>query len=71
MDRTAVRFDMIDDATAEVLRQKTKAERLAIAHGMWRSASSLIHSVVRSTYPDWTDAQIQREAARRLSHGAV
>lgn len=54
-----------------VLRDKSPAERLAIAHGMWSHARRLIVSVLQAEHPDWTAAEVNREAARRLSHGAV
>lgn len=63
--------DVIDDAMAEVLRSKTEAERLAIAHRMWDYARDTILNVLRDEHPDWNTAEIQREASRRLSHGAV
>ena len=39
MGRKPLNLEMMDDAMADVLRAKTPAERLAIANGMWRSAS--------------------------------
>jgi hypothetical protein len=65
------KIDAIDDQMAEVFRLKSGRERLAIAHGMWRSASRMIHRVVRAEHPEWSDDRINRETARRLSHGAV
>jgi len=64
-------FEMIDDAMAAVLRTKTPAERLAISNGMWRSARQMIDAILRKEHPDWSAAAIQREVARRMSHGAV
>jgi hypothetical protein len=64
-------IEVVDNVMAEVLRQKTPAQRLAIANGMWQSASRMITYVLREQHPRWTDAQIRRETARRLSHGAV
>ena len=64
-------IEVVDDQMAEIFRSKSEAERLAIAHSMWRSASRMIRCVLRAEHPDWTDGQICREAARRLSHGAV
>jgi hypothetical protein len=61
----------MDDCMVPILRAKTPTERLAIAHGMWRFARDMIASVLRGEHPDWTDEQIQREVARRISHGAV
>jgi hypothetical protein len=62
---------MIDDHMADVLRSKSEAERLAIAHGLWRSARHMLRSILKAGHPDWTDEQIRHEVARRLSHGAV
>jgi len=63
--------EVIDDAMARVYASKTGAERLAIASGMFASARRMLLSHLRSEHPDWTDEQVSREAARRLSHGAV
>jgi lauroyl/myristoyl acyltransferase len=71
MDRCVPHFDMVDDRMAEVFRAKTPAERLAIAHGMWRSAGRMLRYVVRDEHPDWPDERVRQEAARRLSHGAT
>ena len=65
------RWEMVDDAMAAILRQKTPAQRLAIAFGMWDFAKQMIRSVLRAEHPDWTPEQIKRETARRMSHGAV
>jgi Rv0078B-related antitoxin len=71
MRRKPLSVEMMDDAMAEVLRAKSPAERLAIANGMWRSASRMIEAILRAEQPDWTDDEIRREVARRMSHGAV
>jgi hypothetical protein len=65
------RIEMIDDAMVEVLRQKTDAERFAMIDQMWRFARDLIRNNLRRDHPEWSEDQIQRETARRLSHGAV
>lgn len=64
-------IEVMDDRMAEILRQKTGAERLAIANGMYASARRMLISHLRTTHPDWSDEQVMHEAARRLSHGAV
>jgi hypothetical protein len=71
MRRKPLNVEMMDDAMANVLRAKTPAERLAIASGLWCSASRMIEAVLRAEQPDWTDDDIRREVARRMSHGAV
>lgn len=55
----------------EVIRRKSGAERLRIASGMYSSARRMLISHLRATHPDWSPAEVEREAARRLSHGAA
>jgi len=65
------RIEVLDSRMADVLRQKTEAERLRIASKMWVSARTMLTHLLRSEHPDWDETQVQREVARRLSHGAV
>ena len=65
------RYDVIDDAMAAVLAQKTEQQRLEIAFGMWRSARAMIQAIVAAEHPDWSEAEVQKAIARRMSHGAV
>ena len=65
------RIEVIDDDMAATLRQKTGAQRLEIASRMFGSARRMLLSHLRSVHPDWDQRQIEREASRRLSHGAV
>lgn len=65
------RIEVLDDTMAEVLRRKTPAERLAIGFGLWRSARTLLRGQLASLHPEWDAAHLDREVARRLSHGAV
>ena len=44
---------------------------LEIASRTFGSARRMLLSHLRSVHPDWDQHQIEREAARRLSHGAV
>ena len=63
--------EILDPQIVEILRRKTPAERLSQAFGMWETAGLIIRSAVRQQHPEWDDDQIQRESARRLSHGAT
>jgi hypothetical protein len=63
--------EVVDDDMARVLRSKTGAERLKIAFGMFTSARRMLLSHLGASHPDWSQAEILRETARRLSHGAV
>jgi len=65
------RIEVLDERMAEILRRKTPAERLAIGFGLWRSAHTLLRGQLASLHPEWDAAQLDREVARRLSHGAV
>lgn len=65
------RIEVVDEAMAEVLRRKSPAERLAIGFGLWRSARKMLRGQLTSLHPEWPAERIEREVARRLSHGAV
>lgn len=67
----AGQIEVLDDQVAEILRAKSGTERLRIAHAMWSSARQMLWHYLRSEHPDWDESQVQREVARRLSHGAV
>jgi Rv0078B-related antitoxin len=64
-------WEMVDEAMAEILRQKTPAQRLAITDGLWRMARDLIHGTLKSDHPEWSHEELQRATARRMSHGAI
>lgn len=64
------KFEVIDERMAEVYRRKTPAERLAIAHDLWRYARLRLVAAVQWQHPDWDDAAVNREVSRRLLHGS-
>jgi hypothetical protein len=71
MPTDPTKWEMVDNAMVAVLRRKTPAERLAIAFGMWDFAKEMIRANLRKEHSDWSDEQIQRATARRMSHGRV
>ena len=71
MKALPARIEVMSEEMAAVLRQKTGAQRLQIASSMFASARRMLISHLRAEHPDWDDRRIDREAARRLSHGAV
>ena len=71
MEPDETRIEVVDDEMAAVLRRKSGAERLRIANGLFRTAQRLIRSRLRAEHPDWTEQQITREIARRISHGLI
>jgi hypothetical protein len=71
MDPRIRSIEVMDDRVAEILRRKSSAERIAIADGMWRFAREMIYAIVTREHPDWSNDEIQRQVARRMSHGAI
>ena len=66
---TPSRIDRMDDATREMLRNKTPAERLAIAFGCNRMMRLRLEGHLRTYHPEWGDEQIFAEIARRMARG--
>jgi hypothetical protein len=64
-------FEILDDQMADVLRQKSEVERLKIAARMWRSARAILRGAIQTEHPDWDAERVNREIARRISHGVV
>jgi len=64
-------FEMMDDAMADILRRKTEVERLRIAGRMWKSARVILRGAIQTEHPDWDAERVNREIARRISHGVV
>jgi hypothetical protein len=64
-------IEVVDDTMAEILRHKTPAERIRIGFGLWTSARHMLMTHLKKIHPDWDDARIEKELARRLSHGAI
>jgi hypothetical protein len=63
----AGQIEVVDEAVAEILRQKTPAERIALASEMHRTARLLITARLQEQHPEWTDEAIAREVARRMT----
>lgn len=64
-------IEVVDDLMADVLRGKTAAERIRIAFEIWISTRNMLLVHLRKTHPDWNDARVNKEVARRLSRGAI
>jgi hypothetical protein len=63
-------IEVIDDQTAEVYRRMSVAQKIAVAHGMWRYARERLTAAVRWLHPDWDERAVRREVARRLLNGS-
>jgi Rv0078B-related antitoxin len=64
-------IEVVDDTVADVLRNKSVAERLAIVDGLRRLAREVIRANVAREHPEWSEAQFRRQVARRMWHGAA
>ncbi|MBX3418886.1 MAG: hypothetical protein KF851_14885 [Pirellulaceae bacterium] len=71
MNRLLHKFEMIDETMAEVLRQKTDAQRLRSVDAFWQSARAILLAAIRTEHPDWEKEKVQREVARRISNGVL
>jgi hypothetical protein len=63
--------EVLDEAMAEVLRQKRPEDRLRIGFDLWISARNMLTTHIRRTHPDWDEKAVEREVARRLLHGTL
>jgi hypothetical protein len=64
-------IEVMDDTLAEVLRRKTPQERIKIGFGLWTSARDMLLAYLKKTHPEWSIEMVEKEVARRLSHGIV
>ena len=64
-------IEVVDDAMAEILRRKTPAERIQIGFNLWVSARDMLRAHLKRTHPDWSAERLEKEVAKRLSHGTV
>jgi hypothetical protein len=59
-------IEVIEDDLAEILRQKTPAERIAMAADANETARIITAAGIRHCHPEWSEQQVQREVARRM-----
>jgi Rv0078B-related antitoxin len=59
-------IEIIDDALAAVLRNKTPAERIAMAADANETARKLAAAGIRHDHPDWSQRDVESEVARRM-----
>lgn len=62
-------IEVVDDAMADIMRQKTPAEKVAMIGNAHRMAKRLMASGIRRMHPDWSEEVIREEVCRRLLHG--
>jgi len=64
-------IEVVDDRVAELLRRKSGPERLALASSLFAFVRGVLVRALRAEHPDWDERRVAREAARRLTHGAI
>jgi len=62
-------IEVVDRALAEVLRARTPTERIAMALDAGRTLRLVVEGSIRTRHPDWDDARVSAELARRMSLG--
>ncbi len=62
-------IEIVDREMATILAQKTEAERLQIAWGMWRSARNMLTRLVQAENNELSADEVQAEVSRRLASG--
>ncbi|HEY3394774.1 MAG TPA: hypothetical protein VGK58_18860 [Lacipirellulaceae bacterium] len=62
-------IEVVEDALAAVLRQKTPAERIAMIGSANRTARMIAAAGIRYQHPDWDEVKIQNEVIRRVCGG--
>jgi len=70
MNRSRVQIKTPDQEVVEILQAKTPQERLSIAFGMWSAARKMLVNLLTDQHPDWDQDRLEKEVARRLSHGS-
>ena len=63
-------IDVIDDDMAEILRQKSPAQRIQMAAEANDIARILAAGGIRYLHPDWTEGRVRQEVARRMLNAA-
>ena len=58
--------ELMDPMMVEIMRNKTPAQRLAIAFRMWDSARLIVKGGIKYQYPDWSDKEVEQEISRRM-----
>ncbi len=62
-------IEIVDREMATILAQKTEAERLQIAWGMWRSARNMLTRLVQAENNELSADEVQAAVSRRLASG--
>jgi len=62
-------MEIIDNISTGILRQKSPAQRIQMGFALWAFARKILMAHLKDTHTDWSEKEIVRETARRLSNG--
>lgn len=65
------KVEVVDDAIAAILRQKTAEEKIRMVAGGWPLLRAMHASQVRRAHPDWDEVRVQAETSRRMANGST
>ncbi len=60
-------IEILDEVVVEVLRRKTRTERVAMIFAANRTMRLRLEGHLRTRHPDWDSQAVAREIARRMS----
>jgi hypothetical protein len=61
-------IETVDDVMADIYRRMKPQLRLEIGLELWISAKQILIEALQSFHPEWTQLQVEQEAARRMFH---
>lgn len=59
-------IESVDDCMTEIYRRMKPQRRLEIGLELWISARQILLEALQSFHPEWTQSQVEQEAARRM-----
>jgi hypothetical protein len=63
--------EVVDDAVAEILRQKTWEEKIRMIAGGWNLLRAMHEFQVRASHPDWGEKIVRAEVNKRMANGST
>lgn len=61
-------IEVVHPTVARILRSKSGADRLRLAHEAWELAGQRLGLFLATRHPDWGPERVGREVARRFLH---
>jgi hypothetical protein len=59
-------IESVDHDLAEIYRRIKPEQRLEIGLELWTSARQMLLDALQTSHPEWTQSQVEQEAARRM-----